>query len=90
MIQFQSLIISLDFELALINAFSTCLPDAEFQGCLLHLVKNNQRRLPRDNLLRLYNADAHFAMSARIIPALAFVLAEPLEKALDCLNDSLP
>lgn len=82
--------ISLDFEIALINTFSSKFPNAEIQGCLFHLVKNMKRKLAEFHLMRRYNTDADFALYARMIPALSFVPIEELENALEVLSENLP
>lgn len=82
--------ISLDFEQAVINAFSNAFPDAELQGCLFHLVKNMKRKLGEKGLIQRYNSDATFSLHARMIPALAFVPIGSLEDALEALRENLP
>jgi len=71
--------ISLDFEVAVINTFSSAFPNASLQGCLFHLVQNIRRKLVDEGQISRYNKDADFALKMRMIAALAFVPIEELE-----------
>lgn len=82
--------ISMDYELALINSFSSVFPEAEIHGCLFHLTKNIKRKLSEEGLTSRYNNDADFALSARMIASVAFVPIDQIENAIEQLSDELP
>ena len=69
--------ISSDFEIGLINAFRNAFPAAEINGCFFHLVKNMQKKVHDSGLWRRYRSEADFSLSARMVPALAFVPSLP-------------
>lgn len=82
--------ISTDFELAALNAIKLVFPQAELYGCLFHLAKNMKKKLANEGLTQLYNTDPDFALSARMIVALAFVPPASVEEALDILSVETP
>ena len=86
---FHPTAISLDFEVAVINAFSSAFPNATLQGCLFHLVQNIRRKLVDEGLISRYNKDVDFALKTRMIAALAFVPIEELERSFGVLSNSL-
>lgn len=84
--EFSPHAISMDYELAVINAFTNAFPHAEPHGCLFHLVKNVKRKLAAKQLMHRYNTESNFALQARMIPALAFIPIDELGNALDALR----
>jgi len=53
-------------------------------------VKNFKKCINSNNLATRYNADADFALHARMIPALAFVALQDLEASFQELSDNSP
>ncbi|XP_018494303.1 uncharacterized protein LOC108863980, partial [Galendromus occidentalis] len=82
--------ISMDYEKALINAFSAYFPTAEIHGCFFHLVQNMKKQLAANGLSSRYRSEADFALKAKMISALAFIPPERLEDALRELREELP
>ncbi|XP_018497233.1 uncharacterized protein LOC108865065 [Galendromus occidentalis] len=82
--------IAMDFEMAVINAFIAAFPNAEIHGCLFHLVKNVKKKLSSLNLLQRYNADSNFSLWSRMIPAMAFVREDLLDRSMMALLEVLP
>ena len=75
--------ISLDYEIAIIKAFSNAFPNAELHGCLFHSVKNIKHHLSSEHLIHRYNTDSDFALQTRMISALAFVPISNIENVID-------
>ena len=63
----------LDFEQGAINAFRSRFPEASIKGCFFHLCQNVYKHVQSNGLHTRYRQDADFALSIRMIPALAFV-----------------
>ncbi|XP_018497529.1 uncharacterized protein LOC108865207 [Galendromus occidentalis] len=82
--------ITMDFEMAVINAFIAAFPNAEIHGCLFHLVKSVKKKLSSLNLLKRYNADSNFSLWSRMIPAMAFVREDLLDRSMMALLEVLP
>jgi len=55
-----------------------------------HFVKNFKKCINSKHLAARYNADADFALHARMIPALAFVPIQDLDAAFQELSDNSP
>jgi len=55
-----------------------------------HFVKNSKKCINSKHLAARYNADADFALHARMIPALAFVPVQVLDAAFQELSDNSP
>ena len=79
-----------DFELAAVNAFQEQFPNATICGCFFHLAQNMQKHLAQQGLRERYNNEPDFALSAKMILALAFVPIAQIDKAFDQLSESLP
>ena len=88
--QFKPSFISLDFEMAILNAARTYFPGVVLRGCLFHLMKNFRLHLGAAGLLSRYDNDAMFSLHARMIIALAFVPIGNLDVAFDALTEELP
>jgi hypothetical protein len=88
--QFNPTSISIDFEMAVINAAREAFPNADLRGCLFHLMKNFRRHLTDSGLLQRYNNEPAFAVQPRMIVSLAFVPVDGLDEAFDALSESLP
>ena len=82
--------ISCDYEIALFDTVSAGFPNAEIFECLFHIVKNFKKCINCKHLAAGYNADADFALHARMIPALAFVSIQDLDAAFQELSDNSP
>lgn len=59
---FSPLYISVDFELAMINAIKNVFPLAEINGCYFHLMQNMRKTLRKKNLMNQYSNDSDFAI----------------------------
>lgn len=81
--------ISIDFEQGAIGAVRSTFPDSEIHGCLFHLTENMRKKLAENGLLKRYNTDSDFALSARMIVALSFVPIDELDAAFDALADHI-
>ena len=62
-----------DFELAAINAFKSCFPDADIAGCYFHLGQSAWRKIQNLGLSERYSQEPDFALRFRKFLALAFV-----------------
>lgn len=82
--------VSVDYEMAIINAVTEHFPTVAIRGCLFHLAQNIKRKLGREHLLAKYNRDADFTLKARMIVALAFVPMDHLKDVVQTLYSQLP
>lgn len=78
--------VSMDFELAAINAATVIFPNSEIFGCLYHLTSNMKKKLCTEGLHQRYSTDPQFALAARMIVALAFIPVTDLDDAMDALS----
>ena len=62
-----------DFEQAAFNAACATFPGIDVKGCFFHLCQNLWKRIQRNGLEPLYEADNDFAMLMRSISPLAYV-----------------
>ncbi len=76
--------VSTDFEKAAINSFESRFPNVQVLGCFFHFSQNVYKKISENGLQVRYRNDANFALSARMIPALAFV---PLQDQDVYFND---
>jgi hypothetical protein len=81
--------ISCDFENAAIISMKDNFQNAQINGCLYHLTKNFRLKLCSLGLISNYNNNADFALSVKMITALAFVKIEDIDKAVDELAEYL-
>uniref|UniRef100_A0A914HKV1 MULE transposase domain-containing protein n=1 Tax=Globodera rostochiensis TaxID=31243 RepID=A0A914HKV1_GLORO len=81
---------AIDFEQAMVGALKAKHPQCNVNFCLFHLVRNMKKRLAEQGLTHLYNTDAAFSQSARMITSLAFLPIADLNPALAALEDFLP
>lgn len=65
--------VTVDFELAAINAIKKLFPQSETLGCFFHLQQNYWKKIQSVGLQTRYGNDADFAASIRMVMALAFV-----------------
>jgi hypothetical protein len=65
--------ITLDYEVAAINAFQLRFPRATIHGCFFHLSQSLWRKIQEVGLQRRYGEDASFALNARCLAAIAFL-----------------
>uniref|UniRef100_A0A5S6QZX5 MULE domain-containing protein n=1 Tax=Trichuris muris TaxID=70415 RepID=A0A5S6QZX5_TRIMR len=82
--------ISMDFEMAAINAAVATFPSARIFGCFFHLVRNLYKQLNHQSLLTRCRREPEFGLSARMIASLAFVSTADLDEAIDVLGTRLP
>ena len=88
--QFNPDRVSCDFEEALFNSVTLAYPNANIDGCFFHFVKNFYKHIVENQLKDLYVNDAQFALTARMIPALAFVPPNDLDIVFAALQAVLP
>jgi len=77
--------VSCDFEQAAIKSIKITFPNVHIFGCLFHLTKNIRKQLGELHLISQYNNISDFAVSVKMIVALAFVKLENLDAAIDAL-----
>jgi len=82
--------ISLDYELAAINAVKKHFPNIIIYGCFFHLTKNFKKKIGELHLISKYNNDADFSISVKMIIAIAFVCINKIDIAIDALAENLP
>jgi len=82
--------ISLDYELAAINAVKKHFPNIIIHGCFFHLTKNFKKKIGELHLISKYNNDADFSISVKMIIAIAFVCINKIDIAIDALAENLP
>ena len=68
--------ISVYFEKGVINAFKDHFRESEIHGCFFHSVQNLKKQVTSQGLSKRYRTDADFALKARMISALAFILED--------------
>lgn len=73
--------ITIDFEQAVIKAIRKCFTEARIHGCNFHFSQNIWKHIQQVGLQTKYADDADFALSIRMILALAFVPIPDIEKA---------
>jgi hypothetical protein len=71
--EFQPQSVMTDFELAAKNAVSEAFPGVVLRGCFFHLSQCCWRKIQDLGLAEAYKQDDEFALSCRMLPALAFV-----------------
>ena len=81
--------IMVDFELAVVNSLERVFPDSEIRGCFFHLSQNIYRKNTEHGLKQRYPEDSHFALTLRMIPALAFVPTNDVTGAFEQLSEIL-
>ncbi|XP_042148461.1 uncharacterized protein LOC121837088 [Ixodes scapularis] len=81
--------VTVDYELAAINAFRAVFPSADVRGCFFHLSQCVYRRLQSEGLQELYAFDPDINLEARMIPALAIVPQDDVEGAFTELASSI-
>lgn len=81
--------VSCDFEQAAIKSIKIAFPNVQIFGCLFHLTKNIRKQLGELHLISQYNNISDFAVSVKMIVALAFVKLENLDAAVDALAEYL-
>jgi hypothetical protein len=59
--EFEPDSLSIDYEIAVIHAFTEVFPDTHYFGCLFHLHQNMKKHVEQAELIRQYRTDAIFA-----------------------------
>lgn len=77
-----------DFELAAINAINQNFEDVSVSGCFFHLEKNMWKHIQQIGLQTRYNNDSEFAVSLRMLAALAFVPVNDVIRAYEAIVSS--
>lgn len=75
--------VTLDFEMAVMNAIRTHFPLAEIHGCSFHFGQNIWRKVQEVGLQSVYSKDPNFALQIRLLTALAFVPPDSLIDAYE-------
>ena len=65
--------IKTDYELAAINSFKNCFPNAEQKGCFFHFAQSLYRKIQSEGLQQRYSNDPEFSLQLRMLAALAMV-----------------
>lgn len=81
---------SIDFEQGFFNAMRAKHPQCNLHFSFFHLSQNLKKQMGEQGLIQLYNTDAVFAESARMIICLAFLPISDLAAALTVLEACLP
>lgn len=81
---------SIDFEQGFFNAMRAKHPQCNLHFGFFHLSQNLKKQMTEQGLIQLYNTDAVFAESARMIICLAFLPITDLAAALTVLEACLP
>ncbi|KAF0711263.1 THAP-type domain-containing protein, partial [Aphis craccivora] len=81
--------VSVDFELAIHNAFRNEFSDLEIRGCFFHLLQNLKKQIGTAGLMASYRNNADFNLYARMITALAFVPPEYVVNSFETLSEEL-
>ena len=79
-------IIISDFEQAFISAAEKVFPRAEFHGCYFHFTQCIYRHVQSSGLQSRYGTDEDFAISIKMLAALAFIPEEIMTTAYDQLK----
>jgi len=69
----QPATVMMDYEKAAMNSVAECCPGIDVQGCFYHLSQSIYRKVQALGLQQRYQDNADFAMSVRMVAALAFV-----------------
>uniref|UniRef100_A0A915CSM5 MULE transposase domain-containing protein n=1 Tax=Ditylenchus dipsaci TaxID=166011 RepID=A0A915CSM5_9BILA len=70
--------ISIDFEMAVINAIEVVFPDTNVWGYFFHMVQNMKKKLGENGLKRRYETEPDISIKCRMITAMAFVKPEDI------------
>ena len=79
-----------DFEQAAINSFNIIWPLTQVKACFFHLSQSVYRKLQSLSLQSEYHTDPEFALTMRMLPALAFVPPELFEWSFEKLFYAFP
>ena len=80
--------VTIDFEIAAINAVNESFPGVVINGCFYHLAQNVYRKVQSAGLQERYRIDEDFAVSIRMIPALAFVPPQNVVESFETLQEN--
>ena len=86
----QPEVIYCDYEIGNFKSLQYYFPSANIRGCFFHFAQNVYKKLTSLGLSQQYNTDASFALSAKMIIALAFVPPDHITAAIMELADDLP
>ena len=62
-----------DYEMAAINSFKNCFPNAEQKGCFFHFAQSLYRKIQAEGLQQHYSNDPGFSLQLRMLAAIAMV-----------------
>ena len=83
-------LLSTDFEIASMNAFTEVFPNVTVSACHFHLCQSIIRRVNELGLKTTYKEDEEFATHVRMLMALAFVPIDQVPAAFACVRASWP
>ena len=81
--------ILIDFEKAALNAFTQMYSSSKTSGCYFHLCQSFNRKIGELGLKTVYENYPDFALSLKMIPALAFVPPEDVEPCFNLVIEEL-
>uniref|UniRef100_A0AC35TWJ8 MULE domain-containing protein n=1 Tax=Rhabditophanes sp. KR3021 TaxID=114890 RepID=A0AC35TWJ8_9BILA len=79
-------IMTVDFELGLINSIKCTFPDIQINGCFFHFAQAVWRSIQSAGLSKVYNDDADIALLLRCFIGIAFVLVEKVNEYYQILS----
>ena len=81
--------VTIDFEMAAINALKLIFPDTKINGCFFHLKQSLFRKIQALGHQKEYSKSLEFANKCKMIAALAFVPVGEVEKTFQSLKQEL-
>ena len=81
---------TVDFELASINALQQKFPEARVSGCFFHLGQSIYRRIQKNGLVDAYKTNDNVALSLRKLSALTFLHPKEICDAFIALSTNIP
>lgn len=87
---FDTKSITCEFKVAAFKSVVEIFLQQNFVDFIFYLTKNIKNQLGELDLINLYNNDTHFALYAKMVIALAFVLIEDKDNGLLSLSENVP